>query len=411
MKKHFLVVLFSVTAISAFAQRLDEDWAQPNPDYMTYFQNEMSSLMRFQAKRHEDGKNPNIPFFIGAELRGSSWSGGGGSEDMIDTMIGNAFLGFQIKLNNSFYIPIFGAGAVSSASGTPDGGQINYKGQAIIADHVQESRGGLFAGTGLIFNTTILKGGFFAGYSGSIQNKTYSRPHGSSSDYESDLNIKLCDENRHTFKIALLPLVETTSWYAVGKVLNNILGYAGLGDSVEVYAGEEDATSNYDKFIQMVNYALDFSFNRIDVGPMNINAKAFYQRGNYDAAAKADTYGLAVQLLSSRYPLGFRFALEGGYRHFYSVYKEYVSLYPGTGYVGGNLAYAFRRCTIGLTFDYDNVNGLSYTYLFSTNFFASRLVVGPASTLRGNLNSYKNPENTGGINYGLGARYRHGAWK
>ncbi|MDR0759613.1 MAG: hypothetical protein LBF74_05815, partial [Treponema sp.] len=73
-------------------------------------------------------------------------------------------------------------------------------------------------------------------------------------------------------------MVETTSWYGVGKVLNNILGYVGMGDSV--YSGEDNNFSTIGYIVDALNYALDFTFNRIDVDFMTLNTNVFYKRGN-----------------------------------------------------------------------------------------------------------------------------------
>jgi hypothetical protein len=212
---------------------------------------------------------------------------------------------------------------------------------------------------------------------------------------------------KHNFKITLLPLVDTTNWYGVGKFLNNILGYAGLGDSVEVYTGDENNFYKIGNIINAMNYALDFTFNRIDIDFLNFYMELFYNRGNYDASAKNDIYGLAFQGSFSDFPIGF--SIEGGYKRFYSVVDNFKSAYPNTGYFNIDLSYAFKNIKLGLNYYYDKIHQSFFTLTISSDFLSGRLGFGLSAAqdrIIGErlVSAYS-------FNNSYGVRYRHGAWR
>jgi hypothetical protein len=197
------------------------------------------------------------------------------------------FGGFQIKISNALYIPIVAGSGYGEFQGKSN--ELLTKG---LTTYPLEARGhltGLLLYSGLFINTDIIQGGIYAGYK--FQNyyrstRDYLHISGDPEDDETVLE----DQKIHGFSMALLPVVPTSDWAVVGKVLNKLFGYIGMGDSTVFYPySSEEELSNRDKaFLKALNYALDFAFNRIHLDFLTLNANAFYDRGSYDSAARND---------------------------------------------------------------------------------------------------------------------------
>jgi hypothetical protein len=416
MKEYFSILIFFTVGVFGFAQIQDE-WLIPNPDYMGFFQDEMTSLARFQEMRREAGKEPVIPLYLVMNNRWQSiddYSPTGG----YDSTVGNIMANAQIKINNSFYIPIFGTLVGRGRSGKTDSEKLKTTiltsaGQPFDEYSVNDTQIAIFAGSGLVFNTDLLRGGIFAGYSQTTNTSRLSasydrKPIPRTNKWTDQEFFEQEDEwINHSFKIALLPLVETSSWYGVGKVLNNILGYVGMGDSVEVYTGEDNDSSTIGYIVDALNYALDFTFNRIDVDFMTLNTNMFYKRGNYDAEAKNETYGLAV---NSIFSFPFQLGIEGGYKRFYSVHKDFTAIYPDTGYINIDLSIATRILTFGINYYYDAIYKSVFSFTISTTsgFLTFRTLVGSNDT--NNVIAGQKVA-TQSKTFGGGIRYRHGMWR
>jgi hypothetical protein len=195
-----------------------------------------------------------------------------------------------------------------------------------------------------------------------------------------------------------VPLVNTSSWAVIGKVLNSILGYAGMGKNVEVYYKEDDSFS-VGSIISALNYGLDLTFNRIDFDNLSLHAGLLYKRGNYDRAAKNETYGLGIEGLFSSFPLAF--TIDEGYKRFFSVSKYFMSQYQDTPYFKIGLSYNFGRINIGTMYQYDKVNKSHITIVLIARFGSYSFgMINPEDGLK-----------TGAISYVYGFRYRHGAWR
>jgi hypothetical protein len=384
MKRHFLALLFLTTVFVGYAQGFD-DMAYINPDIPTYFQQEMTSLMKFQSKY-----NLNVPFFLSFSGRAQGIfdsspdpqfplpDGYPETETGNGTMDMKLVTGFQFKLSRSLYLPFWFLWGMTQA-GTGYTRDIIYKGEAVKERiGVGVSDLGISAGSGLFINTDKLKGGIYMGwtfysegeasvYSPSLD--AFMRPYGSNDpDYGTEFNYRHSNEG---FKIALVPLVNTSEWKYIGKALESILGYFGLGNTLMNFA-ETDEDTKTSTAASAINAALDFAFNRIHWGNFSLDIQAMYNRGNFDLAAKADTYGAKLTGLFSNFPFGFTF--EGGYKHFYSFAQPveyFASGYPsGTGYFNGSIYFPFKRITFGLMYEYDGIYKSLYGIAISSNTFS-----------------------------------------
>jgi len=439
MKKHILVLVFSLTALFASAQDFD-DMPYVNPDSATFFQQEMTALMKFQAEH-----NINVPFFLTFSYRITNGAVSQGYYDYMikpyvdridkydpnfgdfekDTNffsrsenIWNVFGGGQIKINNMFYIPIFVNYALAGVQ-TPLNVQeytVNIP-QYAQYPSITEIQGparagvsgqGLFTGAGLFINTEMIKGGVYLGCSLLETNNNepqidvlYAYGDEIKTHTINDINDNSNYWNPQ-FKFALVPLVNTSNWAVVGKVLESIFGYFGMGNAL--YAPAEDTgDSKITAFVNSINAALDLTFNRIHWGSLSLNINALYTRGNFDIAAKTDTYGLKVQGLLSNFPFGFN--LEGGYKHFYSVSKYFTEDYPDTGYFSGSIFFPFRRITVGLMYQYNNIYGSTYSVAISTSFIKWFIGVNP------NIRYADSEKFDGTFGMNAGVRYHHNGWK
>jgi hypothetical protein len=354
MKKQFFwVMLFSLLSAICFAEAFD-DLPYSNPDRWSYFQQEMKAHMRFQADNDVD-----VLFFMGASGRFSTvkykedylkqlhininpdserrWKG---NEDL------NTLFGLQVKLNNLLYVPVIWHYSYAKSYYLLE--EYEYKDYYLGFDrkgpmYFEDEKGGSFFAGGLILNTDIIKSGFFLGWA---------MFHGTSIKTEPEMSDFDYAKPRDGIKAAIVPLVNTSGLPYVGKVLDNILGYIGLGDPVRSFTQAADDYIISD-FANSINTNLDFTFTRIDLKILTLEPQIMYARNSYDVAAKNDIYSMKMLALFSNFGLGF--TLEGGYKHFFSVSPFFSSDYADTGYFNGSIFYRTKYATFGNIFYYDNI--------------------------------------------------------
>jgi hypothetical protein len=372
MKKHPSAAVLAVCAVllsAPLSAQSGDDGPVLNPDIMTYFQREMTSFMRYQS-----GREDNTPFYLSARVQSVSMdierdeliASDGGGDDYYSNFNGNFLIGAQKKIGGRFYLPVYVAFAKTSLDGVPEEGALVIDGLPLFNSWVTERNESWLFGSGLFFNGETLKGGLFAGYS--LRNRGFdsrgqylhtgkTRPDSYSRE-ENDFT--------HTYRIALLPLVNTSRWHYVGKVLDSVLGYVGMGDLVEIYAGEEkDNTA--EAIVKALNYGLDLAFRRFEFNHVTLGLEALYRRDNYDAAAKTDTFG---GVLTLKVPVGrfaFAFTPELGYKRFYSVSKYFPSRYPDTQYCDIGFSFSFGKYSLKMTYKYDGITQAGFGLLFDVN--------------------------------------------
>jgi hypothetical protein len=375
------ILVFAVRAVFVQAQT-NEDAAVPrllpalNPDLMTYFQEEMTSHMRYQMST-----DYNIPFFVSARYRTISLTESAVKEkdrmsdedytQYADNQFGNIFVEGQAKINDALYIPFFVVTAGGRIYGTPDAGSLTIDNRSSFDNaFIDESVNRYLFGGGLFANGKTIKGGIYAGYclehyvtnnSGSILDRQFGRWR--SYSYEDDVWD-------HSLKIALLPALDTSNWKYVGNVLNTVFGYIGLGDSAEVYAGEEEKDKTAAAIVDALNYGLDFAFKKLEFDRLSLDPRLFYRRDNYDAVARADTYGVTLGGPFPRLPFGtFALRAEFGFKHFYSVSKYFQSRYSDTLFLDIVFSLSFPEHdavllsfeSLSLAYRYDGVAKHSFT--------------------------------------------------
>jgi hypothetical protein len=401
MKKFIIVLFLFLTAVFCFAQVFD-DLPFPSPDATTWIQQEMSSLIRFQFEN-----DINVPFFATFSGRNNTlfykseyaeYVNSFGDELIFDRVVAadvevGILLGGQIKVNSSFYIPIFFSASIVEYQTMIDGEwlvndygkgyQVNINPYMLI-----RSGGGAFLGSGLNINTDKLKGGIYLGY-GNFFNTDLSEK--SYSDEDDNAGIK----------IAIVPLVDTSSMAYIGKALSSVMGYLGMGDAV-MGAEKETGGSEINAFMKTINAGLDLTFNKFDFGPLSLKANAIYLRGNYNLVAKADTYGLKLQGRLSNFPFGF--SVEGGLKHFFSVSPYLGPYYPDTGYVNASIFFPLKYFTIGTIYQYDIIYESKFIFAVSTNFLSGYYAYNPRTNY--NKDQFDGAETT--LNFG--ARFRWGGW-
>jgi hypothetical protein len=359
MKKDLLIVSFVLIVQLLPAQSLvDEPSLQP--EIMTYFQDEMTSLIRFQSDQGQ-----NRPLFGSVSFQYVKLDDEADQNAFSNSTI-NMFGGYQIKLGNYLYMPLYGAWTAKRVTGYPVGWvDNNYPLSTTKLDEIDMN---LLAGTGLYFTAGIFSGGVFAAYhykqySTSVQ--IFDNPAGIG---ESIYNHK--DENtRHAFKLAILPAADTSKLRYVGSILNNALGYLGMGDAVEVYSGggDDDKDMGIAAIIAALNYGLNLGFRPIEWGSTNFGFNGFYRRDNYDAVARNDVYGGKLTISFPLFRATAQASFECGFRQFNDVSLYYVSKYHDTWFynidftmpfLGYDLFKVFLRYDnvtswcVGLTFDW-----------------------------------------------------------
>jgi hypothetical protein len=405
-----IVVLAAVLAVPLSAQNSGGGGPALNPDIMTYFQEEMTSFMRYQSVREY-----NTPVYLSAriqhvemDIQKNGLLADGGGSYYYDNNNSNYLIGGQIKINDLFYLPLFTAYAKTFMEGEPDEGTMIINNLPLFNAWAKEINESWLFGSGLFFNGETLKGGLFAGYNLKHRLIDYSGEYHHESEWWAKSYYQKEDDYTHSFKIALLPLLDTSNWRYVGKLLESVLGYAGMGDLVGIYAGEEKNTGT-DSIARAMNFGLGLVFKKLRLNHMTLGPEFIYRRDNYDVAAKNDTYGAVLELKSAFGLFNFTLAPEAGYKHFYSVSKYFTSRYSDIPYFNINftLSYAkFDKLSLKVFYQYDKISEGGFGVIFDFNEALSVLVSG-----RGTVKKYKTEkldveENTSIINTGI--RYRYG---
>jgi len=407
MKKLLIVFILFLTSVFCYAQAFD-DLPYTSSDSATWFQQEISSLLRFQFEN-----DINIPFFVTLstcvynmsykpeyikKFLNPNYDGSGiissdmehASEDDTGFLFGG-----QFKLSSSFYLPVFVCSSFAHYDCFIYGEWEEYqKNDYVSVRPYQVYRNNVnnFFGTGLNINTDKLKGGIYLGYTMIINQ-----------DDRDDLDNSDSDDGGFTkgFKIAIVPLVDTSNMAYIGKVLSSVMGYLGMGNAV-MNAKQETGDSEISAFMKTINAGLDFTFNKFNFGPLSLKANAIYLRGNYNLIAKADTFGLKLQGQLSKFPLGF--SVEGGYKHFFSISPYMEPYYPDTGYVSASVFFPLKYFTIGTIYQYDGIYESKFIFAISTNFLSGFYCYNPRTNY--NKNQFDGAENP----FNFGARFRWGGW-
>jgi hypothetical protein len=372
----------------------------------------------------------NIPFFLSISYRiadleykpeyleslysGAYQTGGGigtatikNAADRMNHELGVLY-GVQFRLNNTLYLPIFGTAHRVAYSSLIDNEWVYLKDEVDALPHgtTGEEKTPLrisfedingFFGTGLHINTDMVKGGIYLGVIMSTQHQITDRYKLLSESHPVDYG-----DLSFSFKAALAPVVNTSSWAYVGKVLNNVLGFLGMGDNV-IYYAEDERNSKIIAFVDAINAGLDFTFNKMYFGPFSMQANIVYSRENYDAAAKDNMYGLKLQGQFSNFPFGL--SLEGGYRQFFSVAQYMENDYTDTGYFNGSIYFPFKKITFGMIYRYDNIYKSKFTFAVSTNFLSGLFTLNPVEQFM-DKDKFSSGE---GNDFGI--RYRHAGWR
>jgi hypothetical protein len=427
MKRYVLIVVIAACAVMAQAQTKDNATVPRvlpalNPDLMTYFQEEMTSHMRYQMSKED-----NIPFFISFRYRSTGLTESRVDDEdyrtddeytkNADNAFVNALVEWQAKINDTVYIPIFAAMAYGNIDGVPDAGSLIIDNLSSFDDGlVNDSITKYLFGGGLFINGKTIKGGIYAGYCLEHYEINHVGKIDKGATWKDEVYYQKDDTWKHSLKIALLPALDTSNWKYVGNVLNTVLGYIGLGDMVDVYAREEEDKTAA-AIIDALNYGLDFGFKELEFKTLPLNARLFYRRDNYDAIARADTYGAAMgvsfPILSSSPILSSRIGIESefGFRHFNSVSKYFRSQYPDTGFFSVSIVIsdfknfimrgAFER--ISLTYRYDDI--AKHLFVFSVVYprvctFIAEIGGGENSYDKGNYDIKKTA-----FTFGFGVRF------
>jgi len=402
MKKYILIIAALTAAVACFAEGFD-DMPYSNPDIMTYFQQEMTSLIRFQTEN-----NINVPFFVSlsgrdvfleykSEYLNYLYSGVTKKYDFEkddgDTEI---LVGFQFRPHRTVYIPlVFSANSVYHQSFLDDNKPSDAEGW--VPYEVGAESSSWFFGSGVVINTDVVKGGIYAGYG---HNEPMTLRLNNSWD-----NAYKIGEEFTGFKVILVPLINTQDLKAVGNALNSVLGYLDTGNLIAIAAADQDeGNSKTSKLVNTINAGLNFAFNKIHFDRLSLKANTVYSRGNYDAKARNDTYGLRIQGQFSGFPLGF--SLEGGYKRFFGVpWWLREDYYPGTGYFNGSVYFPFKHITFGTIYRYDNIYKSRITFAVSTNFLSGFYTHNP-------VEQYMDKDKfSGGKGFDFGARFRWSGWK
>jgi hypothetical protein len=400
-----LAVLVIITNVSAFAQAFD-DLPYSNPDAMAYFQQEMKSLFQFMA-----GNKLNIPFYVSFSGKFTNMTYTSLStfdfyandpDRFLDTSYGtakvykldvanrnvmdfNVLTGGNIRINRMFSIPLFGTFGYASCGDLAEF-EVTYNGNKMdVQGYLKEEIMEFYFGTGLFMNADTVKGGVLLGAQQKIHSIKF--------DYSDDLDR----ENKPlSFRVELVPLINTSQWKAVGKMLNSILGYLGFGAVINY---QEEENSIYKTAATALNAGLDLTFNKITFGPFDLNLQAVYNRGSYDAAAKANTYGMRAHGVFS-FPLGF--GIEGGYKQFYYIFEPFVPYYNNTPYVNASIFFPMKDVTFGVTYSYDGIYKHAYGIAMTLNFLSGFFTANPSVPDDRFKSSFAGS---------FGARYRHGGWE
>ncbi|MDR0442488.1 MAG: hypothetical protein LBH44_03680 [Treponema sp.] len=412
MKKFILLALLFTVFSGLSAQQMVKGPAI-NSDVMGYFQDEMTSLVQFQksASWKDDDEELGIsPFIISYRYRGIS---------LIDTKelnersldydrtasnsIHNGLIGMQFKITDNLYLPLFACFSNFSFGGMYDDETLYFEDNpiytTIFADGLTHSVESYFFASGIVLNYTDFYLGVFAGYyleTYKTEIKGEYRPIGTVKWYDmKDFHFENEGTN-HSFRIALVPDIKTSDWKYIGNVLNKVFGYIGIGNNVDVYAGEEK--NSFEDISGLLNFGLNLFFNRIEIGEFYINPNLYYTRNSYDSLAKNEDFGLSLALpfVYGIWDSEGALFVNFGYRNFYSVSPYFVSHYSSNLFI--DIGLSFKRRWY-LCYSYDDVRHNQLSILFDVrDVFTALGEVG--------LNIYKEVYEKKALSYGAGARYR-----
>jgi hypothetical protein len=376
------ILLISVFLFCSFYLSAQHSSKGPalNPDLMSYFQDEITSLLQFQKYREDFS-----PFFFSYRQQSTYLELMGNYEydgyNDVHNSIKNIFAGFQIKINESIYIPFFYATSIVDIYGWPDDdtdineeiavirNEISWKEFTSFSPDMEFSNNytNSFIGSGIVYDSDIINIGAFLGYYFgnyetvfSIYYRGYpndwyqSHGHNIAGFYPMDNSGK-----NNKFRLAIIPNVNTSGFKYIGYILNNILGYIGLGETVDIYTIKEEK-SEYSDIVNLLNLGLNFTFNKINFGPVSINSQFFSKRMNYDAVAKNDIFGLSLTTSFWR----IKIPIDFGYRKFYSTSKYFVSQYPNTWFIDAGISFSIKSSILQLSWQYDNIRDLQFKITF-----------------------------------------------
>jgi hypothetical protein len=345
MKKIFFGFLFLLSFLTALSAQkynneptgvvLGDTGPVVNPDMMTYFQTEVASLIRYQNTLE---KNAALtPWFLSFRLVFSfeDWS------NIRSNDITNALIGGQFKINNALSVPIFAAMTYRNIDGVADSGSLVIDGLQARYGAIQDTSWDFFPGSGLSFTSSFFQGSVFMGdhirifdgrHGGSVRN----------ADNGDTKWVYLDNESvTHSFKIVVVPVVYTSEWSGVGRILNKAMGYISMGDPIEFGEVKKDATA--DMIVKALNFGLDLSFSKFGFDSVGLRPAFFYHRENYDAIAKTNDYGFTLELLGGwRDSINYLLASTVGYRQFYEVSPYFQLSYSDTYFYKFSLALYLR---------------------------------------------------------------------
>jgi hypothetical protein len=370
MKVVLLMLLCaSVSAVSVYAQKyydepagvvLDDTGPVVNPDMMTYFQEEMISLIRYQDTL--ESKDDYSGFFVSFRMIYSL-------EEPVNN-ITNALIGGHFEINNALSIPLFGAMTLKEVGGAGDTGGMVVNGFPVKSGSmsINDASWEFFPGSGLSFRSPFFQGSIFVGDHIRIANGNRSMLV-YNAEGDTDWHFLYDDGVTHSVKVALVPVVYTSQWRGVGRVLNKALGYIGMGDLIAF--GEEKKDAAADTMVKALNFALDLSFKSLSFGNMGWSPTLFYHRDHYDVAAKTDDYGVRLELLGGR-KLNYLFTATLGYRQFCEVSPYFRSNYSDTYFYKFNFAFYLRPdafsffggLKVNVFCDYDAHKNFTYGFTF-----------------------------------------------
>jgi hypothetical protein len=379
MNKCIIIIILTVyQSIGILNAEVKELLSLPvvHGDVMSFFQAEMPTLMETFDWAYLDFAFRGNLTRLKIEKGSSSQEPWISASENHDALIYQGMAGGQFKLTKDgmLCLPIFAA-----VSFTESNSELSYYGfspykyefpRAGYSKKTNESVLGVFAGSGIVINGGLFEGGIFAGYYYGF-NKYNSTVYYYDEQLEQD-TVEY--SNPFPFKIVFMPSVNTNRLANIGQVFDKIAGFIGMGEVVEVFSENEQRADNrtqQELLIDALNYGLEIISSKFTLSSSELNMKVFYRRDQYDSASKTDTYGGVFffswfQLLTR---------IEGGYKHFYSVSKNFESRYFDTGYVDINIGFQFgEKFSLMATYSYDAV--AKHRFGLGFDFFVETATVG-----------------------------------